>query len=171
MTSEERNQIRDLAKRPLGSIWGYWLFVFPVVLVVIGIGVQMALLRYFESRSGSLDILIRQGTNVELLWDGQLVKEAVLTVTLSITLTFALLAFLARRSYKQSALLKAAASELSIENGQQVAAPEKAAESIGPQITPTNKRSISGQSQCFAAFLRARFNDMQNSCKLGPTHP
>jgi hypothetical protein len=103
----------------VGSVWGYWPFVLPVVLVIVGIGVQVVLLRYFESRYGEFDVLIRHGAKTELLWDSQVVKEAVLTITLSITLTFALLAFLARRSYRQAALLNAAAKELGLENGQQ----------------------------------------------------
>ncbi len=119
MTSEQRNQIHVMTRRPLGSIWGYWPFIFPVVLVVVGIAVQIALLSYFKTRFGDFDILIRKGTKVEILWDSQLVQEAVLTVSFSITVTFALLAFLARRSHEQAILLKAAATELGIENGQQ----------------------------------------------------
>jgi len=119
MTSEQRNQIRALTRQPVGSIWGYWPFVLPVLLVIIGIVVQVVLLRYFESRYGSFDILIRQGKKIEVLWEAQLVKEAVLTISLSITLTFALLAFLARRSYRQATLLRAAAGDLGIESGQQ----------------------------------------------------
>jgi hypothetical protein len=118
MTSEERNQIRGMTSRPLGSIWGYWPFVFPALLVVVGVAVQIALLRYLESRYGSFDILIKHGTRTEVLWDSQLVKEAVLTVSLSITATFGLLVFLACRSHKQSVLLRAAAQELGIESGQ-----------------------------------------------------
>jgi hypothetical protein len=134
MTSEQRNQIRDMTRRPVGSIWGDWLFVFPVVLVIVGIGVQVVLLRYFESRYGSFDILIRHGTKTGVLWDSQLVKEAVLTITLSITVTFALLAFLARRSHKQAVLLKAAANELGIESGQ----PDGASNGSQPIRSETN---------------------------------
>ena len=123
MTSKQREQIRMMTRRPLGSVWGYWPFVFPVLLVVIGIAVQVALLSYFNSRLGEIDILIRHGKDVRLLWESQLVKEAVLTVSLSITLTFALLAFLARRSHQQATLLRAAASDLGIEAGQQGAPP------------------------------------------------
>ncbi|MDD5140451.1 MAG: hypothetical protein PHY43_09370 [Verrucomicrobiales bacterium] len=118
MTSQDRNQIREVAHKPLGSIWGYWPFVFPVLLVVIGIAVQIALLSYFKRHSSGFEICIRQGAKIEVLWDSQLVQEAVLVMSFSITITFALLAFLARQSYKQAALLKAAASELGIENGQ-----------------------------------------------------
>jgi len=122
MTSEERKLIQEIASKPVGSLWGYWPFVLPVTVVVIGVAVQIALLSYFNARLGHIDILIRSGTKVELLWESQLVKEAVLTVSFSITGTFALLAFLAYRSHKQAILLKAAVRELGIEHDQGAAA-------------------------------------------------
>ncbi len=142
MTSEERNQIRGMTNRPPSSIWGYWPFVFPVLLVVVGVAVQIALLRYLGSRYGSFDILIRHGTRTELLWDSQLVKEAVLTVSLSITVTFGLLAFLAHRTHKQAILLKAAAQELGIENGQGGAA--NRSQPVGPEADQTSSPAGSG---------------------------
>jgi hypothetical protein len=143
MTSEERDQIRAMTSRPPGSLWGYWPFIFPVLLVVIGIAVQIALLRYLESRFGSFDILIKHGTKTELLWDSQLVKEAVLTVSLSITVTFGLLAFLAYRSHKQAVLLKAAAQEIGVENGQQRSAANRS-QPVSPETNRTSSAAGSG---------------------------
>jgi len=124
MTSEQRNQMELMTRRPLGSIWGYWPFVFPVVLVVVGVAIQIALLGYFKSNYGDFDILIRHGKDVRLLWDSELVKEAVLTVSFSVTVTFGLLALLAFRSHKQAALLNAAARDLGIAGGQSCASPD-----------------------------------------------
>ncbi len=143
MTSEQRNQIRMMTRRPLGSVWSYWAFIFPVVLVVVGIAIQIALLSYFKSRFGEFDILIRHGKDVRLLWDSQLVQEAVLTVSFSITVTFGLLAFLARRSHKQAALLNAAARELGIEGGQQ----DGAANGSQPFSSETNRTSSAAGSR------------------------
>ncbi len=123
MTSQEKNLLQDIARKPLGSIWGYWAFAFPVLIVIIGIAVQAFLLAYFKQHSTGFEVCIRQGDKVDVLWDSQLVQQAVLTVSLSITATFGLLAFLARQSYKQIGLLKSAARELGIENGQPPAAP------------------------------------------------
>lgn len=117
MTSEERNQIRLMTNRPLGSIWSYWPFVLPVILVVLGVAIHVAVLWYLKHRYGDIDILIRHGKDVRLLWDSQLVQQAVLTTTFSIIFTFAFLAFLAYRLHKQTALLKAAAKDLGIEGG------------------------------------------------------
>jgi hypothetical protein len=143
MTSEQRDQIRDMTRRPVGSVWGYWPFVFPVVLVIIGIGVQVVLLWYFESRYGVFDILIRKGTKMDMLWDSQLVKQAVLTVALCITVTFALLATLAHRSHKQAVLLKAAARELDIVNGQ----PEGGANGSQPIRLETSSTPVTAGSR------------------------
>jgi hypothetical protein len=115
MTGIERNQIQDTIRRSPDSIWGYWPFLLPVICVLVGIGVQIALLTYFKTQSPSFEVCIRSGKRVEVMWDSQLVQEAVLVVSLSITTTFALLAFLARQLFKQVSLLKAAARELSID--------------------------------------------------------
>jgi hypothetical protein len=132
-----------MTSRPPGSICGYWPFVIPVLLVVIGVAIQIALLRYLESRYGSFDILIRHGAKTELLWDSQLVKEAVLTVSLCITVTFGLLAVLAYRSHKQAVLLKAAARELGLENGQQDGAANRS-QPVGPDTNRTSSAAGSG---------------------------
>ena len=134
-----------MGSRPLGSIWGYWPFAFPVLLMVVGVAVQIALLRYFESRYGTFDVLIRHGTRTELLWDSQLVKEAVLTVSLSITVTFGLLAFLACRSHKQAVLLKAAAHELGIDKGQDGAA--KRSQPVSSKANRTSSAAGSGEGR------------------------
>jgi hypothetical protein len=118
MNSEERNQLREISRRPLGSVWSYWPFVLPVLLVIVGVGVQIALLSYFRHHFGDFDIVVRKGNKTESLWDNQLVKEAVLTVSLSITVNFALVALLAWRAYKQAALLRAVARELGIDSPQ-----------------------------------------------------
>jgi hypothetical protein len=125
MTNEDRNQIRTVASRPLGSVWGYWPFVSPVVFVVIGIAVQTALLAYFKTHLSGFEVCIRHNGKVDVLWDNELVQEAVLVVSGSITITFVLLAFLARESYKQTVLLKAAAKDLGIECEPQVGVANK----------------------------------------------
>ena len=98
-------------------IWGYWPFVLPVIFVIIGIVVQVALLGYFKQKVPGLEVCVRRGTNVEAMWDSQLVQECVLVVSLSITVTFALLAVLAGTAFKQVGLLRSAAKELGIDDG------------------------------------------------------
>jgi hypothetical protein len=140
MTSEQRSQIRGMSRRPVGSIWGYWPFLFPVLIVIIGVAVQIALLVYLKGRVGDFDILIRHGGKVQVLWDSQLVRQAVLTVSFSITMTFGLLAFLAWRSHKQAMLLKAAASELGIEDSQPDGTARRPAQGINPGSSPKSNR-------------------------------
>ncbi len=119
MTGQERNQIQETIRKSPRTIWGYWPFVFPILLVILGAAIQIALLRYFMKQVPGLEICIRHGARVETLWDSQLVKEAVLTVSFSITLTFALLAFLAHQAFKQVSLLRAAAKDLGMDEVQQ----------------------------------------------------
>jgi hypothetical protein len=115
MTELLKNQLREIVSKRPRSIWSYWGFVLPVILVIIGIGAQVALLAYFKHQHPELEICLRQGTKIQLMWDSDLVKKAVLTVSRSIALTFALLAFLARISFKQMQVLILVAKELGIE--------------------------------------------------------
>ena len=116
MTTQEQEQIRKLISHAPKSLWGYLVFVAPVLVVLFGAAAQFVLLAYFKSsRAVDFDVCIRYGKNVELLWDNQLIKEAVLAVTACITCTFALLACLAYKSFRQVQSLSIAARELGIE--------------------------------------------------------
>jgi hypothetical protein len=115
MTAQEQKQIQEAIRTSPRTIWGYWPFVLPVIVVIIGVAVQIALLSYFKKQASGLEVCVRLGTKIEVLWDSQLVKEATLTVSLSITATFGLLAFLARQAFKQMGLLRTAAKDLGID--------------------------------------------------------
>jgi len=115
MTDNDENQIREVISISPGSIWGYWPFIFPVLMVLVGAAFQVALLIYFENKVPGLEVWLKHGDKFDRLWDSQLVKLMVLTVSLSITVTFGLIAFLARRAFKQVRLLKIAAAELQID--------------------------------------------------------
>ncbi len=117
MTSEEANQVRKLIRTAPRSIWGYWPFVFPVLVVIVGIAINIGLVIHFQRKAPDLQVLFKVGKRVEPVWDSQLVQEAVMIATLSVTVTFGLLASLARIAYRQVRLLRAAAEDLGIEDG------------------------------------------------------
>ena len=119
MTTQEQEQIRKLISHAPKSLWGYLVFITPILVVLFGAAVQFVLLAYFKSsRVVDFDVCIRYGKSVELLWDNQLVKEAVLAVTACITASFGLLAYLAYKSFRQIQSLSIAAKELGIELSQ-----------------------------------------------------
>jgi hypothetical protein len=137
MTGEEVNRIRKLVRTTPPTIWGYLPFVFPTVIVVVGIAVNIGLVIHFERKAPDLQVLFRLGKKVEPVWDSQLVREVVMITALSITSTFGLLAALARINYRQVGLLRAAARDLGIEKGQ----PDGPANRGQPVGTSTNRTS------------------------------
>lgn len=118
MTGEETNQIRYLIHKSPRTIWGYWPFIIPVLIVIVGIAVNVALVTYWEMKMPDLEVLFKRGTWVEPVWDSQLVRRVILITSLSITWAFVLLACLARIAFRQVGLLRAAARDLGIEDGQ-----------------------------------------------------
>lgn len=116
MTCEQTVQIRNLIRKSPRTVWAYLPFVFPVLVVIVGVGANIALMLYFEKKSPDLQVLFKVGSKVEPVWDSQMIREVVLTTSLSITVTFILLAFLARVAFKQVGLLRAAAKDLGIED-------------------------------------------------------
>jgi hypothetical protein len=137
MTSEEVNQIRKLIRTAPRTIWGYLPFVSPVLVVIVGIAIDVGLVMHFERKAPDLQLLFKLGKKVEPVWDSQLIREPVMMTALSITVTFGLLAFLARIAYRQVALLRAAAKDLGIEDGQQGGA----ADGSQPFSSETNRMS------------------------------
>ncbi len=119
MTGEETNQIRDLIRKSPRTIWGYWPFVFPILILIVGVVIIVALVVYFERKAPDLQVLFKLGTREEPVWDSQLIREAVMTTVMSIIVTFGLLAFLAWTAFRLTRLLRAAAKELGIEDGEQ----------------------------------------------------
>jgi hypothetical protein len=137
MTREETNQIRNLIRESPRTIWGYWPFIFPVLIVIVGIAVNVALVVYWERKMPDLEVLFKRGTRVEPVWDSQFVRKAVLMTSLSITITFVLLAFLARIAFRQVGLLRAAGRVVGIADGQ----PDGAANGSQPIRSETNRTS------------------------------
>lgn len=135
MTGEETNQIRNAIRKSPRTIWGYWPFIVPVLIVIVGIAVIVALVAYWETRMPDLEVLFKRGAKVVPVWDSQLVREAVMTTAMSITGTFVLLAFLARIAFKQIGLLRAAAKDLGIEDSQEVGA--NGSQPIRPETNQT----------------------------------
>ncbi len=137
MTGEETNQIRDLIRKSPRTTWGYWPFVFPILFLVVGVAIIVALVVYFERKAPDLQVLFKLGTKVEPVGDSQLIREAVMVTAMSIVVTFGLLAFLARTAFRQINLLRAAARDLGIEDGQQ----SGAADGGRPSSLETNRTS------------------------------
>ena len=117
MTGEETIQIRNLIRKSPRTIWGYWPFVFPVLIVVVGVLAQIVIFAYLRHKMPDFEVLLKRGAKVEPMWDSAWIQKAVAMITLSITVTFILLAFLARLAFRQVTLLKAAASDLGIVDG------------------------------------------------------
>jgi len=80
--------------------------------------VLVLLLAYFKHKMPDLEVLLKRGTTVEPMWSSELLREAVLLFTGSITATFLMFIVLACVAFKQLGLLRAAAKELGISNGQ-----------------------------------------------------
>jgi hypothetical protein len=118
MTGEETTQIRTILRKAPRTVWGYWPFVFPVLFAVVGAAIVVGLVIYWETKMPDLEVLFRRGTKVAPIADSQSVREAVMLTAMSITITFVLLAFLARLAFRQVRLLRAAARDLGIEDGQ-----------------------------------------------------
>ena len=117
MTAEQRTQIQTAIRKTPRTLWAYWPFLFPVLIVVVGIAAQIVLVAYFKSKVPELEVLFKLGTRVELVWDSQLVRKAVLVTSLSITVTFMLFIFLARLAFRYATLLRAAAKDAGIDEG------------------------------------------------------
>ena len=144
MTGEETVLIRSLIRKSPRSIWGYLPFVFPVVMVIVGVAVNIALMIYFEKKAPDLEVLFKLGSKVEPIWDSQLIRKVVLITSLSITVTFVLLAFLARIAFRQVGLLRAAAKDLRIGDYQQDGAANRS-KSVRPETNPTSAAAGSGR--------------------------
>lgn len=114
MNAEERQQIQSAIRKGPKTVWAYWPFLFPVIVVVIGVLVQVALLIYFSMKIPDLEILFKHGKLVQPVWDSELIKQAVLTSSASITVTILLFTVLARQAFKYLSLLRTAAKDLGI---------------------------------------------------------
>ncbi len=142
MTGEEATQIRSLVRKAPRTVWVYLPFVFPVLMVLVGIAINVGLVIHFEKKAPDLQVLFKRGSKVEPVWDSQLIREVVMVTSLSFTVTFALLAFLARLAFRQLGLLRAAAKDLGIEDGQ----PDGAANRSQPVRSETNQTSVAAGS-------------------------
>jgi hypothetical protein len=142
MTGEQTVQIRTLIRKSPRTVWGYLPFVFPVLIVIVGVAVNIALVFYFEKKAPDMQVLFKLGSKVEPVWDSQMIRKAVLITSLSISVTFALLALLARIAFRQVGLLRAAAKDLGITDGQ----PDGPANRSQPVRPETNQASAAAGS-------------------------
>ena len=115
MNAEEQKQIQTLIRTSPKTVWGYWPFLLPVLVVLAGAAVQVALLAYFKHKTPDLEVLFKSGNTVQPVYNSQLVKEAVLTAASSITVTWMMFIYLARQSFKSLKLLRTAAKDLHID--------------------------------------------------------
>ena len=144
MTGEQTVQIRNLIRKSPRTVWAYLPFVFPVLIVIVGVAVNITLVIYFEKKAPDLQVLFKLGSKVEPVWDSQLIRKLVLMTSLSITVTFVLLAFLARLTFRQVVLLRAAARDLGIEDGQQDGAANRS-QPVRPETNRTSAAAGSGR--------------------------
>ncbi len=117
MTAEQRTQIQAAIRETPKSVWAYWPFLLPVLIVVVGVAVQIVLVAYFKSKIPDLEVLFKRGTRIEPVLDSQLIKEVVLVTSLSITVSFMMFTFLARQAFRYAILLKAVAKDVGIDEG------------------------------------------------------
>jgi len=99
MTGEQTVQLRNLIRKSPPKIWGYLPFIFPVLMVILGVAANIALVIYFQKKAPDLQVLFKHGSNIEPVWDSEMIQKVVLITVLAITTTFVLLAFLALASY------------------------------------------------------------------------
>lgn len=117
MTSEQRAQIQAAIRKTPRTVWAYWPFLFPVLIVVIGVAIQIVLVAYFKSKVPDLEVLLKHGTRIETMWDSQLFRKMVLVTSMSITVTFLLFIYLARLAFRYATLLKAVAKDAGLDAG------------------------------------------------------
>ncbi len=114
MNDEDVRRIRNGVTKGPKSVWGYLPFLIPALIVPIGVCLHAAMLWSFESRAFEVEVLLRQGDRVEVMFDSLLVTRLVLTASACFILSFVLLAMLAVGAVRQEALLRKAAQELGI---------------------------------------------------------
>lgn len=115
MNEKEKNEVQDIIKKSPRRIWGYWMFIFPIILILIGILIHIFLLKYFESKNGqSIEIMLKSGKKISTWLENRDVKKVILTISLAIIISFGMLAQLAYTSFKQKKLIKRMAKELKI---------------------------------------------------------
>ncbi len=110
LTSEEKSQINDAIIKSPKSIWGYWVFILPVILVVIGV-ITHAILYYYFSSKVEIEVLVRSGNKIETLWDSDFVRRIVLTTSGCIILSFVWITISASHALRQNRLLKKVVEE------------------------------------------------------------
>jgi len=115
MTEEEKIEIQNIITKSPKSIWGYLLFIYPVILILAGILIHIMMFRYFETKNGqSIEIMIKSGKKIECWIENRDLKKIILTTSFGFIVSFAMLAFLAHISFKQKTLIKKMAEELEI---------------------------------------------------------
>ena len=115
MSPDQRAQIQTVIRKTPKTIWAYWPFLLPIVIVVIGVAINVMLVVYFERKIPDLEVLFKDGNRIQPVWDSQLVCEAVMTTSMSITVTFLMFVYLARLSFRYATLLKATAKDIGLD--------------------------------------------------------
>ena len=113
-------------------------------MVILGVAANIALVIYFQKKAPDLQVLFKHGSNIEPVWDSEMIQKVVLITVLAITTTFVLLAFLARIVFRQVGLLRAAAKDLRIGDYQQDGAANRS-KSVRPETNPTSAAAGSGR--------------------------
>lgn len=113
MTDLQSRQLQELAFKAPGSVWGYWPFALPSLIVVAGAIVHLVLMATL-GRGETLELWIKLGDDLAPAWDSQLVRRFVLSTSVLVLSSFGLLAMLARTAHRQRLLLVALAEERGI---------------------------------------------------------
>ena len=109
MPEVDRSAIVSAAAKGPKSRLGYWPFIFPSLLLLGGVCLQAVLLILLKSGNSELEVLLKIGDDVRPALDHDLVRRAILSATFLMTLSFALLAYLADQIIKTRRLLRDAA--------------------------------------------------------------
>ena len=111
MTPETRAQLRLALKKSPKSIWSYWGFALPFLIVALGILIHAVLIRHLD-RTG-YEVLIRSEDKTETVWESALVRRLALVTSGCVVSGFALVTLVAIRTVRQCRLLARIEEEMS----------------------------------------------------------
>lgn len=115
MTSEQKAQIQLAMRKAPKSVWGYWPFLVPTIMVIVGFAIQIVLVIYLKTKIPDLQVLFQHGKRIQPVGDSELVQRFVLVTGGAIVVNLLMFTQLARLTFRHVNLLKAAAKDLGIE--------------------------------------------------------
>jgi len=112
MTDDEKRELVLLARKAPKSRWAYFIFVWPLIMLLLGAVVHASLLIWLHSHA--LEIFLAKDGHMERVFDSADVRGTVLVTSFSVVAAFGLLTLLASVNYRQARLLRKAASDMGL---------------------------------------------------------